>query len=117
MTHPDPAANPHTGVDEYGNPVTLHVVELGIELPAAPRDEGGEQPSPSQQDGTEPSPSSTTSETSEPSGATSPLKPAPTMANRSAADPTAAGGASSTAGSGTDPQTTPTRLSGPDGED
>lgn len=112
MTHPDPAANPHTGVDEDGNPVTLHVTTAGI----APADDtGGEPPSASQtgQGGTALSTSSTTAETPDASTGSSTPKPAPDAENPSASDRTTASTASSTAGDGTEPQTGPTRQSGP----
>lgn len=112
MTHPDPIDNPHTGVDENGNPVTLHVTTAGI----APADDaGGEQPSASQmtQDGTALSTSSTTAETPDASTGSSIPKPAPDAENQSASDPTTASTASSTAGDGTELPTAPTRQSRP----
>lgn len=112
MTHPDPRDNPHTGVDENGNPVTLHTTSAGVLA-----EQGGEPPSPVQ-GGTTLSPSSSTAETPEKSGGSPSPAPAPTAESPSASGPTTAFTASSTTGAGMAPLTGPTPLSDlPDGEE
>lgn len=114
MTHPDPRDNPHTGVDENGNPVTLHVIPAVITVAGVGPDgsEGGEQPSRSQeQDGTEPSASSSTAETSEKSGGTPSPRLVPSAESQSGQDLTTPSTANGATGSGTAPQTALTRLS------